>query len=178
MYSCRQSCGMLSMSVSLNVRVASYCVMKFDRLSPIHRPMKPWNGIKKTSNTNGHIGSRGQKKQQANVGKSLNACVLVRTIPYMASKYGSGFRKSAAKPSSTRKQHISKTMSASDFKNRTSSAKGTSGWGVRSKMGVASSYTAAKTGSSRTSSSSRSSSSRSSSSKSYGGFRGSSGLRV
>ena len=51
----RQSCGMLSMTVSLNVRVASYWVMKFDRLSPIHRPMKPWNGIKKTSNTNGRI---------------------------------------------------------------------------------------------------------------------------
>jgi hypothetical protein len=108
-----------------------------------------------------------------------------RNVDYetRASKqYGAGFRKSASKPSATRKSYVAKGMASTANQKSVKTSKSSSGWGVRSKMGTTGSFaaaTASRPSSSKSKSTSRSTASRSSSSsKSYGGFRGSSGVHV
>lgn len=97
----------------------------------------------------------------------------------MSKKYGSGFRKNATQSSPVRKQYVSSTQKSGGLQTSMKVSKKTSGWGVRSQMGSAGSFAAAKTqataAKTRSSASSRSSSR---SSRGFGGHRGSSGFRV
>lgn len=92
----------------------------------------------------------------------------------MASKYGSGFRKSVVAVSPIRSSYINRHMSDPHFKDSLKANKKSSAASIRSKSSKTSSYSSAT----NPSKSSRSSYSRSGSSRSkgYGGFRGSSGF--
>ena len=87
-----------------------------------------------------------------------------------ASKYGSGFRKSATKTSSARTSYVSKGLKSGSYKNSTGSS-------VRSSMGVKSSFSSARSRSSGSRGGSAGSRGGSSGSRG-GGFRGSSGFGV
>jgi hypothetical protein len=100
----------------------------------------------------------------------------------MSKQYGAGFRKSVTKPSPVRSAYVAKAKTSGNLKTTMKASKSSSGWGVRSQMGTASSFSDAN---SRTSAKPKSSTARTStrtssrsSSRGYGGFRGSSGCRV
>ncbi len=108
----------------------------------------------------------------------------------MGKQYGEGFRKSSTQESPTRKSYVSSTKRSGSVPSGGANGGTASGWNVRTKMGVASGFVAARAYSAVQSKNAakaatraktvkaKSTSRSSSSSRSYGGYRGSSGFKV